>query len=518
MKDHGRVLRAAGAAVLVAAALITGATHAAASQPLVRRAAAASVPKLDWMACHDGFQCATAAVPLDYRHPGHGRIGIAMVRHPATDPARRLGSLFFNGGGPAEQIDPLVDFYPNLPAELRERYDIIFFDPRGFGHSTAVRCFPDAAAEQQLLSALPVFPVGADQNAQWEQTYAAFDARCAKTGGPLLDHDTTADVARDMDLLRAAVGDPTLNFWGVSYATGLGAVYANLFPDRVGRMLLDANLDPVAWTSPDPRLPFTLRLNQDKAAAAAMTDFLTLCGHATTAACAFSAGTPAATRAKWQTLLHRLTNRPVTIGNPPQTVTYADAFAAVDLDDVTVWPAGAVQLQELWAASTHRAAAAQAIPTLTTPPAYTGLEQQLAVECSDSPNPRNPSTYVADTALANARSGGFGLAYLWGNEPCAQWPGNGAADRYTGPWNRWTANSILLVGITGDDVLPYQGDQAMARDLARARLLTVRGHGHTQLTNPSTCATNAEVNYLTTGALPPAGATCQQDATPFPAP
>jgi len=133
-------------------------------------------------------------------------------------------------------------------------------------------------------------------------------------------------------------------------------------------------------------------------------------------------------------------------------------------------------------------------------------------------DPRNLNAYAADARLAYARSGGFGTAQLWGSEPCAQWSGNGSRDQYAGPWNRHTASPILLVGITGDSQLPYQDDLAMAHDLARARLLTIRGYGHTEIANPSPCATNYELSYLQTAALPPVGTTCQQDATPFPAP
>ena len=540
MKNHGRVLRAfAGSAVAGLVALIAAGPANAGASPGTRGpagpedTATARIPRLHWKACDSGWQCATARVPLDYRHPDGTKISIAVVRHPATDPARRLGSLFINGGGPAEQIEPLRAFYPSLPAAMRERFDIVVFDPRGFGISTAVRCFPSAGAEQKFLSGLPLFPVGVKQDARWKQTWARFDGRCARTNGALLDHDTSADVARDLDRLRAAVGDPVLNYLGASYGTGLGAIYANLFPARVGRMILDANLDPVAWTTPDGIQPYAMREGIDEANAAAMTAFLNLCGRATRGACAFSAGTPAATRAKWSTLLRRLSAHPVTIGNPPQTFTYAGAFAVPDLGDVSARPQAAVQLQRLWkasaavggsrpaaVASSRPAAVASSRPAATpgTAPVYTGSEQALAVRCSDGPDPRNPGAYAAAAKLANARSGGWGLGEVWGDEPCAQWPGDGSKDRYTGPWNRRTAHTILLVGITGDSQLPYSGDQAMARDLARARLLTVRGSGHTEIGNPSRCATNYEVSYLQTGALPPAGTTCQQDATPFPHP
>jgi hypothetical protein len=134
---------------------------------------------------------------------------------------------------------------------------------------------------------------------------------------------------------------------------------------------------------------------------------------------------------------------------------------------------GAARLQRLWVASAKSTVAATAASRASTVPAnpsvYTGLEQSLAVECPDSPDPRNVSAYASDVKLANARSGGLGLAWLWGDEPCAQWPGNGARDRYKGPWNRRTAHTILLLGITGDAVLPYDGDLAMEHDLARAR-------------------------------------------------
>jgi hypothetical protein len=170
------------------------------------------------------------------------------------------------------------------------------------------------------------------------------------------------------------------------------------------------------------------------------------------------------------------------------------------------------------AAATAAPAAPRTAATPATAPVYLGSEQAMAVQCTDDADPRNLSAYPAAAKLASARSGEIGVADVWGDEPCAQWPGNGTSDRYTGPWNRPTANPILLIGITDDAALPYRDDLAMAHDLNRARLLTVRGYGHTVTSNPSTCATNYELSYLQTGALPPAGAICQQDGAPFPAP
>ena len=516
------------AALLTAAILLTAVLVPVAASASAPGAAATPVPMLHWRACDSGFQCATARTPLNYRDPRGATISIALVRHLATDAAHRLGSLFFNGGGPNEQIESFVAGFGQFPAAIRARYDIITFDPRGFGYSTAVRCFPTTAAENQFVAGLPPFPVGARQDAAWEQTWARFDTRCAERGGSLLDHDTTADVARDMNLLREAVGAPALNYIGLSYGTGLGATYANLFPATTGRMILDGNLSPVAWTHAEGGLPIWLRLHSDQGLAASMQAFLDLCGETTTSACAFSAGTPGATRAKWDTLLRRLRRHPLTIGTPPQTYTYADAVVSVPLGTVSQWQSGASRLQQLWTASTAArpsAATGPATPGQATPPAsaaaapppvYTGEEQTLAVLCSDGPNPRDPRAYPAAARRAAARSGAFGQWQAWESEACADWPAAAAEDRYAGPWNTPTASTILVLGNTGDPVLPYQDSVAMSRDLAHARLLTVDGYGHTEASNPSTCATNNEIRYLLTGALPPPRTVCKQNGTPFP--
>jgi pimeloyl-ACP methyl ester carboxylesterase len=465
---------------------------------------------LHWHSCDDTFQCATAQVPLDYQQPNGPTISISVIRHLAADPARRLGSLFFNSGGPAEQIEPFLASYPQIPAELRARFDIVSFDPRGFGFSTPVSCFPTLAAEHKFLSGLPLFPVGHQQEAAFGQTTARFDAQCASHAGPLLDHDSTADAARDMDLLRQAVGDPVLNYLGQSYGTGLGAVYANLFPARVGYMVFDGNLDPVAWTHGS--LPTPLREHADVADAQTMQAFLDLCGAAATRACAFSAGTPAATRAKSGVLLQRLLRHPVTIGRPAQAWTYTDVITLFPEYEFSAWPTDAAVLQQLWLAS---APGHHSPPGVSPVPPLPALEQIYAVVCADSPNPRHPQAYDAAAQLAYARAGGFGLMAAWQDEICAQWPRAAAQDRYAGPWNRPTAHTILLIGNTVDPATPYANSVAMSRDLARARLLTVDGYGHSEFTNPSTCATSYEVRYLTTGALPPAGTICPQNGRPF---
>jgi hypothetical protein len=192
---------------------------------------------------------------------------------------------------------------------------------------------------------------------------------------------------------------------------------------------------------------------------------------------------------------------------------------------VSQWQGGAKLLQQLWVASATTASAAAAAArtghtsAAATPAArYAGPEQEIATTCGDSPNPRDPRAYPAAARLALRRSGLVGPPLAWQTEMCAAWPAAAAQDRYAGPWNRPTASTILVMGNTGDPITPYQSSVAMSRDLAKARLLTIRGYGHTEYMNPSTCATNYEVSYLLTGKLPPAGTSCPQNAVPFPSP
>jgi hypothetical protein len=149
---------------------------------------------------------------------------------------------------------------------------------------------------------------------------------------------------------------------------------------------------------------------------------------------------------------------------------------------------------------------------------YAGPEQQFAEVCADTADPHGTRAYQAAARLAAARSDGFGLDLVWGEEPCAAWPSGASQDAYTGPWNRWTASPVLVVGNTGDPITPYHDSVAMSRDLARARLLTVNEFGHTAILNQDTCATSYEINYLANGSLPPVGTVCQPDTPPFPTP
>ncbi|HET9649258.1 MAG TPA: alpha/beta fold hydrolase, partial [Microlunatus sp.] len=208
-----------------------------AATPLVeeRKLAAVAVPRLRWSGCGaelKAFQCATATVPLDYDEPNGRTITVALTRLPATDRSHRIGSLFTNPGGPGGSG---VDFVQQgasvlYSGQVRARFDIIGFDPRGVSRSTPATCFPTPEKEQAALSGDLPFPLVRRQLSRMNRETAALARACVQTSAERLRHLSTANVARDLELLRRAVGDARLSYAGYSYGTYLGATYAKLFP------------------------------------------------------------------------------------------------------------------------------------------------------------------------------------------------------------------------------------------------------------------------------------------------
>ncbi|WP_420081987.1 alpha/beta hydrolase [Streptomyces sp. JL4002] len=517
-------------AALACAALLTAPASASAlpaapsppPSPAPSPAPSATVPRLDWSPCRPGspYDCATAKVPLDHAEPAGRTIDLAVVRRQATDPDRRVGTLFVNPGGPGGPGTVQVpQNYDSLPQEVRERFDIVSWDPRGIGNSTAVNCF-DSPEEARAWAAgkSEGFPVGEQERQAWADAYEDLARRCEKRDPELLRHVSTADTARDLDLLRRSVGEPQLNYLGVSYGTILGATYANLFPDKVRAMVLDSNIAPSAWTDAaepgGPRATTQLRMGSDLSAAATLDRFLALCGSAPATRCAFSAGSPQATRDKYERLMRELRERPV--GSWTYARTVADTVSGLYIVDPG-WKNLAARLQSLSQGRVPEDPVYPPPPPVAEPSPYLGEEQASAVWCADSPNPRDPAAYHRLEEDSARRAGDPGRYWTWATAPCAAWPAV-AADGYDGPWNRPTAHPVLVIGTRYDPSTPYSGSQAMVRELADARLLTNDGYGHTALfNNASSCVSAYETRYLVDGTLPPPGATCRPDPdrTPF---
>jgi pimeloyl-ACP methyl ester carboxylesterase len=496
-------------AVVLVTALGPGPAHATSSS--------SSVPAIAWHHCpaHSeasrvgGFLCASVTAPLDYRDPSGTKIKLAVVEHRATGPKRR-GVLFVNPGGPGlpgtEAIPAELSFFPK---KLLRDDDIVSWDPRGVGQSTAVQCFASQAAENAFLGTYISFPIGPAQQHAYIAKWREYGKICADRDGALLKYLSTANTARDLNLLRQALGQARLDYLGLSYGTYLGATYANLFPRRVGRMVLDGNAAPEALSS-------SLSVGVATAVANDFDAFLRLCGQHNTQACAFSAGSPAATKAKWDALLARAKRAPINVGG--KTFTYAAILNLVTgdaIDSVSAWPALASDLQQGWLASSPTASAPPATAsavTATRTQRYEGNEQRLAILCADSPGPP-ASAYPRLQHLLLKSGGAVGMPDLWGEEPCATWPVHQVGS-YHGPWNAPT-KPILVINNTHDAATPFQNAIAMTHDLADARLLAVKGYGHIALLNPSTCADNYMTSYFLTGALPAKGTVCSQNLPPF---
>ncbi|MGW6736134.1 alpha/beta hydrolase [Streptomyces sp. NPDC055013] len=502
------------------AALVAGSTVLSGPYPAWAGGAptpSAPVARIDWSRCVPGseFDCATVKVPLDYSKPGGRTIELAVVRRAATEPDRRIGTLFFNPGGPGGPgTVQMPDSYEKFPREVRERFDIVSWDPRGIGNSTAMNCFttPEEAAEWNA-SKPAGFPVGAKERTAAFAAYKDLARRCEQRDPDLMRHVSTSDTARDLDRLRQAVGDPQLTYLGISYGTILAATYANMFPDKVRAMVLDGNWDPQAWTNhgsgDDARLTSFHRLGSDRSGAATVDKFLSLCGAATTARCAFSAGSPEATRDKYDRLMQRLRKHPV------GTWTYAATVDSIMNGLYVVhpgWTNLAVRLQSLWQGRVPEPSPLPPPPAVPNPNPYVGEEQGTAVLCGDSPNPRDPGVYESLERVAAARAGDAGRHWTWATVGCTYWPLS--PDRYRGPWNTPTAHPLLVIGNAYDPSTPDSAARAMARELADARLLNLTGVGHTALLNPSSCIQAHESRYLIDGILPPAGTTCRQQDTP----
>jgi pimeloyl-ACP methyl ester carboxylesterase len=465
-------------------------------------------------------------VPLDYDRPRSGTIRLALVRLPASDQDRRIGTVFWDPGGPGASgtklLPPIADQI--FSAEMRARFDIVGLDPRGVGSSTAVHCFDTPEEEAQFFAGSPRrlgdgFPVGDAQMATWIDRYRRFGEVCKRRNGKLLRYLSTVDSANDLDLLRRAVGDEGLNYIGTSYGTILGATYANLFPRQVRAIVLDGDVNPVAWTKRGPRMPGGLRLSTgmrntaDEGAARALRAFLDLCGEAGPARCALAAGSPEATRARFADLLERAPISP-TAGRKSYAQLIAETM--IGLYSLRGWGPTASALQSEWLKATTVLAGQDAGPPPSVAdqePEEEPEEQELAVACGESPSPP-AATFPRLDAFAFDRSGVAGPYWAWDYQPCSTWPVR-SAHRYKGPWNRRTANPVLVIGTTFDHATPYQSAVAMSELLADARLLTLDGYGHTALLNPSACVMGYQDAYFINGTLPPPDTRCSQDHRPF---
>ena len=509
---------AAAASVLLvaAAAPAVGAPERAGNQ-------APRVPSIDWQPCGDdfpGMECATAEVPLDYDRPRGETTRIALARVPADPAAGRIGSVFVNPGGPGGSGVGFVleGFGSFLHANLGGRFDVVGFDPRGVGASDPLHCFDSEDDLVSFLVATPLFPYEQPQYRPFFDHWSSLSDHCLRRGERIARHMSTADVARDLDLLRQAVGDRALTYLGFSYGSYLGNTYANLFSRNIRALVIDGVLDPRLWSS-------GWQIRSDRVATQQeFEEFLRLC-HEAGPECAFA--TPTGTRERWEALARSVEREPIDLGDG-FLYTYdfliGDATGAMYAPESWAGPDGFAAfldfladaaLGDQAAAEQARAARRQLVATLAAPQPEAdydnGLDAYFGNQCADTQYPRSFHEFLAIDAFARAGSR-FGPYWWWFNTGCARWPV--ASDRYDGPWATRTSAPVLVVGNYFDGVTDYAGAQAANRLLKGSRLLSYAGWGHTAY-GRSACTTAFVDAYLLSGSLPPEGTVCPANPNPF---
>ncbi|CAL9443728.1 alpha/beta fold hydrolase [Streptomyces sp. Tu 3180] len=448
-----------------------------------------------------GWSCATLKAPLDWDEPGGDTIDLALIRARSSGgPDERIGSLIFNFGGPGVSGVATLPAFGEEYETLRTRYDLVSFDPRGVGDSAPVRCVSDRQLDAYLQQ--DATPDDAAERTELLNSTKEFNAACEENSERILPHVRTTDTARDLDLMRQVLGDDELHYFGISYGTELGGVHAHLFPQKVGRAVFDAVVDPT-------RTPEQVSLGQARGFQLALGNYAEHC-------VSRAGGCPVGDSVqevedRIAGLLEDLDAEPIP-GLPPRELTQAAAVDGI---------LQALYSQELWEFLTQGLEEA-----------YNG-DGTILMVLSDSSNgrdrngeynnlvPANVSINCADykprygvgdvergLPAFRAASELFGDHLAWGLIGCTDWAVPGAADRpeVSAPG----AAPILVIGNTGDPATPYEGARRMARALGEGVgvELTYEGQGHGAYNSGNGCVRDAVDGYLLDGKVPASGTVC----------
>ena len=456
---------------------------------------------LQWEPCGNGMQCTVARAPMDWANPADAEIELALVRHPAT--GTRLGSLLVNPGGPGGSgYDFVLDSVDYATSDrLQRSYDIVGFDPRGVGRSSAVSCYDDPAyLDEYNYGIIPGVPGTDEWIAALAVANAEFAQSCLTHTGPLLQFIDTESAARDLDLLRAVLGDAKLHYLGYSYGTFLGATYADLFPGNTGRLVLDGAVDP---STTDFDVTRTQAVGFESAFRAYLADCVAREG------CPFSGSVDDAV-ARTSQLLDELTVAPLT-GDDGRMLGSSTMFIAIILPlyNQDNWP----YLDDLFS----EVFAGQSSTAFFLADAYNGrspdgtyvdnsTEAFLAINCLDYESEVTPDSMRADAALLKEAAPLFGPAMSYGGTLCEAWPFPATRQRVA--IDAAGSSDILVLGTTNDPATPYVWAVALADQLQNGHLVTYEGEGHTAYTTGDACVQDVVDDYFVDGAVPSADPRC----------
>jgi pimeloyl-ACP methyl ester carboxylesterase len=462
--------------------------------------------EIEWTECGDQTDCGEVMAPLDWADPGGETITLALARHNAS--GRPLGSLLINPGGPGGSGYQYVRDYAQYivtPAVL-EAYDVIGFDPRGVGESTPVVCYTDPADQDELLYGTYDDPYGSEGwLAELTDREADWSAACLENTGPLLGHIDAGSVARDMDMMRAVLGDEKLNFLGYSYGTYIGAMYAELFPEKVGRMVLDGAVDPTGGSTLDG---LAFQMTGFESAFRAYMEWCLGGGD-----CPFSGSTDAAMQAA-----HEL------IGSVDGKGLMSSDGRELDSATVGTGVAQDLYAESLWPNLTGLFRGLQqgdADPAFAEADSYNGRDGAgnydngsdvyMTVTClegdlgTDGVNPIEGVEQIEEDAPI---IGGY-LAYddyAVLDAACEQWPVPFTSRPET--FDAEGADPIVVIGTTNDPATPYANAVSLAEQLSSGVLISYEGEGHTIYAQGVTCVDDAVDDYLIRGKVPSSDPMC----------
>ena len=506
---------AAVVSLAVLAAGCSGAAAGPAAAPAPTTLAGYYAQRLDWQPCHDGFECAQLLVPFDYTRPARRRFSLPVIKLPAAEESRRIGALVVNPGGPGGSgVQYALGARSEFPSALLARFDIVGFDPRGVAASQpALTCMTGPQLDQYL--ATDDMPASAAQLAEVVAQSKLYAARCAQNSAALLPYVGTQNAARDMDVLRAALGESRLSFLGKSYGTYLGTWYAQLFPHRVRALVLDGAVDPDIPSLQED-------ITQAEGFQVALRSFTAWC--LTGASCPLRKGSgglgapgPGGTAGSVDAAVARLEGLVVRANSAPLANKLGDgqvADGAMILNGV----ASALYSKSFWTdLKTGLTGAFAGDGTVLVELANLLLERNpngtyanladadTSISCLDRPWPRSLAAWQAAASAASRAAPLFGAPLVWGSLPCAYWP----VSSYPLPQIRAAgAPPILVVGTLRDPATPYRWAQALAGDLSSGVLLGWNGDGHTAYGEGSACVDTIVNDYLIGLSVPRSGMVC----------
>ncbi|WP_430645859.1 alpha/beta hydrolase [Agromyces sp. GXS1127] len=508
MSARRRLLAGAGA-VAASALMLTGCSAPSflaggtdRSEPTGETVAAELEPfysqVLEWDRCDDVW-CATATAPLDWSDPGAGEIELALVRKPAS--GEKLGSLLVNPGGPGgsgfEFIAESLD-YATGP-RLQDRFDVVGFDPRGVGRSSPVTCFDAAEMDDFLYGIVPAERGSDEWIAEVTEANREFGQACADETGELLGNVDTVSAARDLDLLRAILGDDRLNYLGYSYGTFLGATYAGLYPEKTGRLVLDGAVDPTASSQ-------EVSVAQSVGFEDALKAYL---GDCLDGDCPFSGSVDDAAD-EVSRLLASVERSPLRGSDGRMLGADALVMAIIyPLYSAESWP----YLSEMFESVMF----GEADTALAFADLYYGREPDgtyldnsteafRAINCLDDTYDDDPVKMRTDAEALAAAAPIIGPYFGFGDIGCAQWPVAGDAER--GAITAEGAPPIMVIGTTGDPATPYQWAEALAEQLESGFLVSYEGEGHTAYRKSNACVDDTVEDFLIDGTVPAADPKC----------